>query len=83
MVWSREGLESSGKLLLNSSQALTSYVNLLFGPVPQINEDDITMSPKGPSLQGTVSVKVERHVQTFDWLKTVLIQSSFQYFLSH
>lgn len=43
----------------------------------------LLMSPKGPSLQGTVSVKVERHVQAFDWLKTVLIQSSFQYFLSH
>ena len=83
MVWSRERLESSGKRLLILSQALTSYVNLLFGPVPQINKDDITVSPKGPNLQGTVSVKVERYVQMFDWLKPVLIESSFQYFLSH
>ena len=52
MVWSREGLESSGKLVLNSSQALTSYENLLFGPVPQNNKDDITYVTKGSKPAG-------------------------------
>lgn len=59
MNWDREVLESSGKVLLNLSQTLTSYVNLFLVLFPQIEKDCITYITRVQAYSNSFSKNVK------------------------